>query len=549
MAFGRRVAATGSRRPSSDIEQPAESADGRQAAIDAQRPVGSRNPPERTNGAAGARLSSGQPGAARAGNLGHEQGAETAAQLGGRLQAILGASEAIAAKEAAAAQQKQADDEANLSVHTETRPLTGFGNPPAYLGTDPSALHAHLSQETSPQQAQPAEGGEMGSAAGHWQAPYNHLAYADEPAHITPSASPSAYAVPVPAAHPGNSSPSLMHNSLHSDQSRAHSSAKSAAVRASAVDAVLQQQYDNLLVDLAAQQQQAQLPEMRHSRLWTQQQQQEQDIVSEQPSAPAFLAPVSTSNKSVQAMRSDAHTSPATFNHASVAEVDSMPAESSDASVVLPDDPFQQQLPQHLLDQPKLLQPDAQMPQPDIPLPFISPENSTQRETAPLSVTSMPSDQGWIQTNSQLAAQATPRAEDSLLLTPPLVSQQASSVSVFGQPAMQASAANGQTITQFPNAVPQLSNETSSNHNLSADGSSKAVLDSQAEQQDSLSKDSAKQETRESILRASLAEWLADAVASRLWSAVKKAQPDVAHSVEALQDEAFAGVPGTLQAF
>ena len=176
-----------------------------------------------------------------------------------------------------------------------------------------------------------------------WQLPYNHEAYADDStladtvistAGSDTSLFKASHANPMVSASDPTSKP----ESGQEAQNRQDGGTGDlpGAGTLSAADKGLQQQYDNLLVDLAAQQ--SQLPGVRHSRLWeTQLQPQASDSFPQLAAEPSDTlqqhAPVP--------LGQEPSVSPgqASVTGETVAEV----------AAALPEDPFHQQPPQHCM--------------------------------------------------------------------------------------------------------------------------------------------------------------------------------------------------------
>ena len=399
-----------------------------------------------------------------------------------------------------------------------------------------------------------AQGQQIEGAQGHlegaatedaWQIPYNHTVYADEGLHHPSASSTAVHTVldvgTTPRTTPDGCTPAAV-STAPGYQFPATCESPDVA-RMSNVG--LQKQYDTLLTDLAAQQQQQhlQLPAMRRSRLLD----QHPPAASATEVDPGTQAVSSSSSTHVsdgtsiaqsvqaEAARADASTSPMT----ATARSGTYPASQM---VVLPDDPFNQQLPQHLQDL-------NQIPE-QVPKHLLELDQLLQQ---------LPQEQSWPQQwklehasePSQLhnASPQNPAASQPLYVQTASVSsaqvtQHVPSVASAQQPSMsqqlQASA-EGQfrPVAELPHsgaesalssavassAIPGTDLQASAMEDP-ADSASHQAQDSQGTPGD------AQQPPDKRLLRASLAEWLADAVASKLWSAFEK-QRQAAASVGA----------------
>lgn len=362
-----------------------------------------------------------------------------------------------------------------------------------------------------------------------WQAPYNHQAYADKllPSSTDiPTAVPEASPVSVAAAAPATS---LSHTGL---QPVSCSQAQSVQARdngcfpgSSAADTGLQQQYDDLVLDLAAQQQQqAQLPGVRHSRVWQMQQQPGTGTPIGNPALPCN-GPSGTPKDHVQALLS-----PVLSASPSQASVTGETA--AEAAASLPEDPFRQQLPQHLLhaaqacnhQQPsqQLMHDGAESRPQSTPQsaraspPAVALQQMAQAQSAPMSYATL------LASGQASDAQVSDAQSAGVLQWPtPGSSPAAAQTAVTTH--TPSSGSPGNCTRTLAGAQDQLGATASSTT------SSKAVLKGNSSQQLADTRhDDGQQSAGTGLLRASLAEWLADAVASRLWSAFQNSKPESA---------------------
>ena len=364
-----------------------------------------------------------------------------------------------------------------------------------------------------------------------WQAPYNHQAYADEllPSSTDPSTaacetSSFSAAAAVPAT-------SFSHPSL---QPVPCPQALSVQARdngcfpgSSAADTGLQQQYDDLLLDLAAQQQQqAQLPGVRHSRVWQMQQQPGSGTPVENVRLPCDNGS-GTPKDPVQALLSPVLS-------ASPSQASVTGAMAAEAAASLPEDPFQQQLPQHLLHAAQAC--FHQQP----PQQLMQDSTESRPESTPQSARASPPVVALQQTAQAQSAQ-TPHATL-------LASSQASDAQVSGAQSagvmQQAPPGSSPAAAQTAVTIHTATSSSHGNHTHTLSGahdqlrattssstSSKAVpKGSSSKQLADTGHNSGQQSAGTGLLRASLAEWLADAVASRLWSAFQIGKPKSAEA-------------------
>ena len=407
-------------------------------------------------------------------------------------------------------------------------------------------------------------GGQIGGAQGRlegaataedaWQVPYNHAVYADE-GFQRPAAGSTAVHAALHAATDAASAATNADGRKPAAVSAApgyHFPATSECPDARMSNVGLQRQYDTLLTDLAAQQQQhrhhSQLPAMRRSRLLDQQASAESateiDHGTQVVSSSANASGGTSYIQSVQAgaLRADASTSPMTVNATSSA----YPATQV---VELPDDPFQQQLPQHLQDLnqlpeqlPKHLHELDQLPQQLLQhLQDLDqhPEQVPQHLHGPSQPQQWKPEQASETSQLHNANPQDPAAHQQLLMqTAPVSSAHptysAASAAVAHQSSMSQqhqAAAQGQLtpVAELPysGAESALSSPAASSAVPGAVLQASAMKDPvdrathRAHNSQGIPGD-AKQPLDKKLLRASLAEWLADAVASKLWSAFEK---------------------------
>ena len=378
-----------------------------------------------------------------------------------------------------------------------------------------------------------AQGGEVEGVQGRlegaatedaWQVPYNHAVYADE-GFQRPAAGGSAVHTALHAAIDAASAATTADGIKPAAVSAApgyHFPATSECLDVARMSNVgLQKQYDTLLTDLAAQQLQqqyhSQLPAMRRGRLLDEQASAESGtVIDHGTQVVSSSANASGGTSYIQfvqagALRADASTSPMT---------EAYPASQE---VVLPDDPFHQQLPQHLQDLnqlseqlPKHLQGLNQLPQ---QLPQQLHEQSQPQHWKP-----------------EQASEPSQLHNASSMHTLPVSdahpSNSAASTAVAQQPSMSwPHQASGQLtpIAELPYSDSDLAQSSPAASSAlpgavlqasaiedPVDRATHGTHDSQGTPGD------AKQRLDKKLLRASLAEWLADAVASKLWSAFEQ---------------------------
>ncbi len=385
-----------------------------------------------------------------------------------------------------------------------------------------------------------------------WQAPYNHHAYADEllPSSTdVPTAACETSPVNVADAAPATSfsHPGLQPASCSQAQSM-QAMDNGCFPGAAAADTGLQQQYDDLLMDLAAQQQQqAQLPGVRHSRVWQMQQQPGTGTPIDNLRLPC-VGPSGIIKDPVQALLS-----PVLSVSPSQASVTGETA--AEAAVSLPEDPFQQQLQQHLL------HPAQACFHQQLPQQLMRDDAESGPQSTPQSARASPPAVALQQTAQPQSAQmshirllASGQASDAQV-------SDAQPAGVLQWPTPGSSPAAAQTAVTTHTAT----SSSGGNHThtlagahdqlratASSSTSSKAVPKGSPSQQLADTRhDDGQQSAGTGLLRASLAEWLADAVASRLWSAFHRGEPkhaEAAHEADAQDNkspESPADMPGT----
>ena len=384
-----------------------------------------------------------------------------------------------------------------------------------------------------------------------WQAPYNHQAYADEllpGGTLVPTA--ACETSPVNASAISFSHPGLQPVTCPQAQS-VQARDSGCFPGAAAADTGLQQQYDDLLMELAAQQQQqAQLPSVRHSRVWEMQQQPGTGTPIENLGLPCNKVP-GTPKHPVQAMLSPVLS--ASPSQASVTD-----ETAAEAAASLPEDPFQQQLPQHLLHPAQAC--DHQQP----PQQLMRDGAESRPQSTPQSARASPPAVAFQQTAQAQSAQmshatlpASGQASDAQV-------SDAQSAGVLQWPTPGSSHVSPEAAqTAFATHTPTSSSHGNHTHTLagahdqlrataSSSTSSKAVPKNNSSQQLADTRhDDGQQSAGTGLLRASLAEWLADAVASRLWSAFQNSKPESAEAAHeaGAQDtkspECLTAMPGT----
>ena len=391
-----------------------------------------------------------------------------------------------------------------------------------------------------------------GTAEDGWQGPYNHAVYADEGFEHASANSPAVHTALHVATNAAGAvtTPDGCNPAAVSTAPGYHFPASSECPSVARMSNVgLQKQYDTLLTDLAAQQKQQrhlQILTMRRSRLLDQQRPAASATeIDHGTQADPSSANVSGSASVIQSVqtgppRADASTSPM----AATATSGTCPASQV---VVLPDDPFNQQLPQHLQDLnqlPEQLHELNQLPQQlpqhlqDLnglsPLPQQLPQHLHKQSQA----------QQWKPEHASEPSQLHNARSQDLAASQPS----------FMQPA---SVSSAQITHYVPSAAAAQQQSMSQQHQASAEGQLRPVAESphsgaesalsspaasfappgatlQAsamegpadrvnhQAHESQGTGDAKQPLDKELLRASLAEWLADAVASKLWSEFEK---------------------------
>ncbi len=474
------------------------------------------------------------------------QAAAHAPQAVNRLQAILEASQAITTELA-----RQPDwtnpSQQHSTQHdgTSMLPHSMLGTANLDAGTASPGSQAVLADQDVPQETRHLVTEAAVDSA--WQAPYNHQAYADGGLQQPDDLLLDTGALLGTAAN-GPVQPSL---SSQADSGQAGPAGKpAAAVTMSAADPGQQQQYNDLVVDLAVQrQQQARLPGVRHSKLWEQQQERMALISSRDPGD----EPPGTTQEPVQ-------TAPTGLSVPSPSQMmitGTLAAHSVSEPVLLPEDPFHQKLPQHLLSPaheswPRQLLQNLESTASDsvqqkIPQHLVKTDADSRgsamapQSASPAPTPSMPQPQSAhmsLPTQSSAAQVADAHTSDAQSAEELCVSSQASPASA--QDSVATAALNSQQTVH-----------TTGGQVADTSSGSRAVPSSS--QLQTLAFDSpgaAQQSSSSGLLRASLAEWLADAVAKRLWSAFKKAHPhgqDQLHQADVQQrDQSQPSLPGLL---
>lgn len=480
VAFGRRVGVAPPRKPQ-DADAAADFQDSRQAAADAS--------------------------AVAPKQLQHN--AVTAGTSASRLEAIVQASRAIpvSSRHAPAASARPHGRQAPAAAaESVLQDVTHAGEGMLHASsTLPACVLAAPSLATAQAQAQQVEGSkgrlEMAATANHtWKAPYNHAVYADEDFRH----SPASEADTCTALHP-TTTMSMAATTPHDCTSPAVLVAPNSrlrpgtdlpdAVRCS--DTGLQTQYDTLLTDLAAQQRQSQLSKVRHSRLWDQQPPVATPMAAHCAQAVSTTANVPcrvscTQSEQLEALTTDATNSPVPatatrFEH------------SASHVVVLPDDPFHQQLPQHLHELSKLSQ--------------HMPQHSADRRHAHNTSLQKAASQSAHEAAVSYAAPA--QDVHSTAPLPSMPQQHRAQSQDQLRPEPEPSGQSAESDLHSPTASLALPGAASHAAALSNPAN---TMDNQAQGHQGTS-GNARQPPDKKLLRASLAEWLADAVASKLWSA------------------------------
>lgn len=433
----------------------------------------------------------------------------------------------------------QCPGQPQVVVHTCTQNVSGLGRDEnmtatALRETDASLVQASLSTSDhhGDKPTRQVTSAEVPEAT--WQAPYNHQAYADE---LLPSSTDVPIAAcetsPVSAADPGPTisflNPGLQPvpcPQAESVQARDNGCFPGAA----AANTGLQQQYDDLLLDLAAQQQQqAQLPGLRNSRVW-QMQQHPGACTPVEHAVLSYNGPSGTPKDPVQALLS-----PVLSVSPSQASITGETA--AEAAASLPEDPFHQQLPQHLL------HPARACLHPQLPHQLMRVGAESRPQSTPQSARASPPDVALQQTAqaqsahmSHAALPAPGQASDAhmsgaqsagVMQGPTLGSSPAAAQTAVTTHAATSSSGGNHTHT-LPGAHDQLRTAASGTN------SCKAVPEGSPSQQlTDNGHDDGQQSAGTGLLRASLAEWLADAVATRLWSAFQHSKSESAEAAHA----------------
>ena len=433
-----------------------------------------------------------------------------------------------------------------------------------HVGQPAQDIGQHISLSAQDQQAAPRAGGRLlhgstavttaegqeGTAAqarpegaateeeGAWQIPYNHAEYADED-FLHPPATDVMHTAQHAASQPATA-PTTLDGCQPAAVLTAAGQGLSATSEhpdvASRSDVGLQAQYDTLLTDLAAQQQQqSHFPSTRLSRLWDQQNPAAIAMGASfgLQSAPTLsnVSGCTSANLCVQpeAFTADASTSPMTATATSGA----YPASQV---VVLPEDPFHQQLPQHLHELMQLPEQLTHRLPEQLPeqLPHQLPEQFPEQLPQQLHRQSQPQ-------HSIRPSQLHHSSPQALAASQPRLMQIASVPSaappLAQQPGVpqQHEAPAGDHL-RLEAELPLTGTESALSSPAASSALPSVVLPASAieESDDRASHqapdsdshgnaaDDARQPRHNKLLRASLAEWLADAVASKLWVAFEK---------------------------
>ena len=441
-----------------------------------------------------------------------------------RLEAIMEASRAmpVSARHTPAAGAKPASRQAQAAAGQNSAPSAQMQKAAAHaIQAGECMLHADITlpacgyaapslAAAQAQQSAGDQGGPEPAVAQHtWQVPYNRAAYADEDFQHPPASDTAVRTAlhvttdVTSAVEAPDGCKSAATLTAPGDPLKASSELPD-SVRVS--HAGLQKQYDTLLTDLAAQQQKAQVPAVRHSRLWDQQPPAASAMTAGHITQAVSTSSATSGGASFQSIKAgaptaDASTSPCPATATSFAH----PASQV---VVLPDDPFHQQLPQRL----------APLPQHSQPQQHYSQQFSEPSEL----LNATPQDPAASQCRHTIAMSSAAHAQDVPSAAP------------APQPSMpQHQEAQTQTRLRLEPEPPQAGAEST----LSSPEASSALPGAaphaptvqgpadrpthQACDSQSTSAEGRRPPDKK-LLRASLAEWLADAVASKLWSAFEK---------------------------
>ena len=365
-----------------------------------------------------------------------------------------------------------------------------------------------------------------------WQIPYNHAEYADKD-FLHPSAGNAA----VHAAHHAASGVASAMTTLDGCQpatvlptARQGLSATSEHPDvASRSDVGLQAQYDTLQTDLAAQQQQQQshFPATQLSRLWDQQNPAaSRTEATHGVQSGSTSAPISGWTSTIQCVQPEACTADASTSPMTATAMGGAYAASQ--VVVLPEDPFHQQLPQHLHE---LIQLPHQLPE---QLPEQLPQQLPRRLPEQLHKHSQPQHSSGPSLLHNGSLQELAASQPKLMqpasvpsAAPPLAQQPS-------MPQQHEALAEGQLRlkAELPHTAtePALSSPAASlalpsdvlPASAMEDPADRAIHQAPHSDSHGTAANNAKQPRHKKLLRASLAEWLTDAVASKLWLAFEK---------------------------
>lgn len=355
-----------------------------------------------------------------------------------------------------------------------------------------------------------------------WQIPYNQAEYADE-VFLPPEASHAAMHTAHHAASGVASARTILDGCqpaavLPAPGYRLSTTAECLDVARS--DVGLQAQYDTLLIDLAAQQQQQQqshFPSTQLSRLWDQQHPAAiATAASLGPQSGSASANVSGCTSTVQCVQPEAFTADASTSP--MTGTGTRGAYPASQVVVLPEDPFHQQLPQHLHELIKVPEDlSEQLPE---QLPEHLHRRSQPQLSSGLSQLHHGSPQEWAASQPKLVQPASVSSTAYPLPQQPSMPQQH-----LAEDQLRLKAELPLTGTESAwsppiasSALPSVVLPASAMEDP-ADRASHQVPDSDSH---GTAADNAQQPRHKKLLRASLAEWLADAVASKLWVALDK---------------------------
>lgn len=361
-------------------------------------------------------------------------------------------------------------------------------------GSPPACAHAAASLATGQARQVAGAQGRLNVAVTQqhtWQAPYNHAVYADEHSQHPPASDADACSV----LHATTGMPRAATTPHACASAAAPDAGTGLPDVARRSDVGLQQQYDTLLTDLAAQQH-SQLSTVPHSRLWDHQPPATTPMAAHGAQTVATSADVPCG--AIQSVHLEAATGVASTSPVPVRRS----AYPASQVVILPDDPFHQQLPQHLHELSQLpqrtFQPSAEPYQAQNASP-PDPANLPMQDTSE-SCSASAQDVQVPAPQPSMAQQTQAHSQDQLAPEP------------------ESPGANAESPLPSPTAsfaLPGAACQDPAMRNPDA-SSCQVHHDSQGTSAD------ARQPPDRKLLRASLADWLADAVASKLWSAFEK---------------------------